>query len=60
MEQVLQLLDTVIRVVLVGMFALTPGIVVWLVLAGIMMVVRRVKRTSLHPRVWVNKEPAVS
>jgi hypothetical protein len=41
MEQILDVVLTVLRVSLAGFFALTPGMLVWLSVLGVFLLIRR-------------------
>jgi hypothetical protein len=50
MEQVLEWLGTVLRVMLAGMIALTPGTIGWLVILSVFLAIRWVGRGDLYRR----------
>jgi hypothetical protein len=50
MEQVFEGLATVLRAMLAGMIALTPGMIVWLVVLGILLAIRWVGRSGPYQR----------
>jgi len=57
MEAVLQLVELILRVVLVGAFALAPGVAVWLVVAGVFVAVRRLRKANQGPVTLVDEKP---
>jgi hypothetical protein len=60
MEEILNWAGTCLRVVLATMFLVTPGVAVWLVVAGILVAVRRFGRSSLYLTVRNRVRPAAS
>lgn len=50
MEQVVESLGTVVRVLLAGMLALTPGMLVWLVVLNILLAIRWVGGSGPYQR----------
>ena len=48
MEQLLVWMETGLRVLLAGAFALLPGTVVWLTVLGIFLAIRRLTRGGLN------------
>ena len=58
MEQVLQVLDTAWRVLLAGVFAMTPGALVWLVVLGTFFLIRQLKRSDFATRLRRGGRPA--
>ncbi len=52
MEQVLEWLGTVLRLMLAGIFALTPGTLVWLAVLGVFLAFRLVGRSNLYQRLF--------
>jgi hypothetical protein len=58
MEQVMQVLDTAWHVMLAGVFALTPGALVWLVVLGAFVLVRQTIRSDFATRLRRGGRPA--
>lgn len=56
MEQLLQLVELVGRVILVGLFALAPGVILWLVVTGVVMTARRLRHTLLESKGVAHKK----
>ena len=52
MEPVLVWFGTVLRVMLAGILALTPGMLVWLVVLSIVLAARWVGHSSLYQRLF--------
>jgi hypothetical protein len=50
MEQVFEWLGIVLRVVAASMFALTPGMLVWLAVLGVFLAIRRVGHSGPYQR----------
>lgn len=48
MEQLLPLVELIGRVILVGLFALAPGVILWLVVGVVVMTARRLRHTLLE------------
>ena len=57
METVMQFMEIILRVVLVGAFALAPGIAVWLSVAGIIFAVRRLRKAVQGSATLAEREP---
>lgn len=60
MEEILNWGGTFWRVVLATIFFITPGVVFWLVVAGILAAVRRFARSSLYLTLRNKVRPAAS
>jgi hypothetical protein len=58
MEQVIQVLDTAWHVLLAGVFALTPGAMVWLVVLGVLLLIRQLMRSDFVTRLLRGGRPA--
>jgi hypothetical protein len=58
MEAVMQVAELILRVVLVGALALTPGMAVWLAVAGIIIAGRRVRSVIQERTKPMDEEPA--
>jgi hypothetical protein len=58
MEAVMQVAELILRVVLVGALALTPGMAVWLAVGGIIIAGRSLRKKTQERRRSVDEEPA--
>ncbi|MFC2046613.1 hypothetical protein ACFLTC_03730 [Chloroflexota bacterium] len=47
MESILQVGELIAHVILTGMFALAPGIIVWLAVTTIALAIRKLKRVGI-------------
>ena len=60
MEAVMQMVELILRVVLVGALALTSGLAVWLAVTGIILTVRWLKKAVQGSAMLADKGPLPS
>jgi hypothetical protein len=60
MEALIQMVELILRVVLVGALALAPGVAVWLAVAGVICTVRWLRKAAQGTSTLVDKQPLPS